>query len=419
MGLIRAAHTAASGAAADQWLEYFNCEALPDTVLAVKGRKWVKSRGRAASGNDNIISNGSRIAVADGQCMIIVEQGRILDICAEPGQYTFDLGSESSIFGAGGINDNAMGALKNTWERFKFGGQPGKDTRVYFFNTKELVGNNYGTPNPIPFRVVDTNIGLDVDVAIRFFGQYSYRICDPILFYANVAGNFPAAYMRQQLDGQLKAEVLAALQPAIARISALGVRYSALPGHAAEMVEALNEVLSPKWRHLRGLEVVSFGVASVSASPEDERMIKDLQRTAVLRDPSMAAATLAGSYARALEAAAANEAGAVMGFTGLGLAHRAMGGMHATSPYAMGHQQPPQATSNVGPAIPTTAAPGWTCTSCGATSTGKFCAECGAAKPAGEPQYRCDKCGWVPPDPTKPTKFCAECGDAFDDGDLA
>ena len=350
MGLVSAAFGAASGVAADQWLEYFNCEALAPTIIAVKGRKWVNSHGRPVPGSDNIISNGSKIAVADGQCMVIVEQGRILDVCAEPGEYTFNSGTEPSFFGGGAFKDNASGALRNTWERFKFGGQPGKDMRVYFFNTKELVGNNYGTPNPVPFRVVDTNIGLDVDIAIRFFGQYSYRVSDPILFYTNVAGNFPAAYTRQQIEGQLKAELLAALQPAIARISALGVRYSALPGHTTELAEALNEVLAPKWRDLRGLTIVSLAVASVSASAADEQMIKDLQRTAVLRDPTMAAATLAGSQARALEAAAANEAGAMMGFMGLGLAHGATGGTTPASLYAMGQKQPPPDTGHPTPA---------------------------------------------------------------------
>ncbi len=417
MGLIRAAVGAVTGVAADQWLEYFNCEALPETVLAVKGRKWVMSRGRAVPGNDNIISNGSRIAVADGQCMLIVEQGRILDVCAEPGEFTFDLGSEPSMFAGSDFRDNVRDALDNTWERFKFGGQPGKDTRVYFVNTKELVGNKYGTPNPVPFRVVDRNIGLDVDIAIRFFGQYSYRISNPILFYTNVAGNFSSVYNREQIAGQLKSELLAALQPAVSRISALGVRYSALPGHTTEMAEALNDVLSPKWRELRGMEVVSLAVASVNASPEDEQMIKDLQRTAVLRDPTMAAATLVGAQASALEAAAANESGAMLGFMGLGMAQGASGGMDPSNLYAMGQQQPTKGPSDSRPVAPAPAASGWSCT-CGATNTSRFCAECGTPRPAGAPQYACDKCGWAPPDATKPPKFCPECGDPFDDGDV-
>lgn len=419
MGLLSAAQAAARGVIADQWLEYFNCEALPENVLGLKGRKWVNNRGKVVAGSDNIISNGSRIAVADGQCVLIVEQGRILDVCAAPGEYTFDLGSEPSLFGGGAFRENALASLAGTWDRLKFGGQPGKDTRVYFFNTKELIGNKYGTRTPVPFRVIDSNIGLDVDVAVRFHGTYSYRITDPVLFYVNVAGNFPAAYMRDQLDQHLKNEVLAALQPAVARISAAGVRYSALPGHTGELAAALNEILSPQWHSMRGIEIVSFSIASIATSAEDEQMIKELQRMAVLRDPTMAAARLVGAQATALESAAANASGSMVGFAGLGVAQGATGGVNPGHLYAMGQQQPapapgvPQAAPGAQASPVTTA--GWTCT-CGATNSGKFCAECGSAKPSA-PQYRCDKCGWVPPDPTAPTKFCQDCGDPFDDND--
>lgn len=423
MGLLRAAAAAAQGVLADQWLEFFYCEALPENVLAVKGRKRVNRRGQNVAGTDNIISDGSVIAVADGQCMLIVEQGRILDICAEPGEYVFDLGTEPSVFGGGTFTDNVLDSVRNAWDRFKFGGQPGKDTRVYYFNTKEILGNKYGTANPVPFRVVDSNIGLDVDISIRFFGQYTYRITNPVLFYANVAGNFAHTYLREQLDAQLKTEVLDALQPAVARISAMGVRYSALPGHTGELATALNDVLSPKWRELRGLEIQSFGVASVSASPEDEQMIKNLQRTAVMRDPSMAAAMMVGAQAEALQAAAANDAGAMTGFLGLGMAQTA-GGMNANDLFALAQQQTSPPLPAAVPAAPPTppsateATPAmWTC-ACGAANTGRFCHECGAPKPSRVPQYKCDKCGWVPPDPTTPTKFCAECGDPFNEGDL-
>jgi len=423
MGLLTAAAAAARGVLADQWLEFFYCEALPEDVLAVKGRKRINSRGQNTAGSDNVISDGSIIAVADGQCMIIVEQGRILDICAEPGEYVFDVAGEPTVFGGGAFADNVLDSLKSAWERFKFGGQPGKDTRVYYFNTKEIIGNKYGTAHPVPFRVVDRNIGLDVDISIRFFGQYSYRVTNPVLFYMNVAGNFAHTYGREQLDGQLKTEVLDALQPAVAKISALGIRYSALPGHTGELAAALNDVLSPKWRELRGIEVQSFGVTSVSASAEDEQMIKDLQRTAVMRDPSMAAAMMVGAQAGALQAAAANESGAMTGFLGLGMAQTA-GGMNANDLFALAQQRPSQSAPTATapqPAPPTAPHSGatdtaWACT-CGATNSGRFCHECGSGKPARASQYRCDKCGWVPPDPTKPTKFCAECGDPFDDSD--
>ena len=376
MGLIKAAFGAAGGTLADQWKDYFYCESMPENVIAVKGQKRASGRSSNTKGEGNIISNGSVIAVADGQCMIIVEQGKVLDFCAEPGEFTFDSGGAPSLFAGGDLKENAIAALQNAFNRFKFGGSPGVDTRIYFFNTKELIGNKYGTPNPVPFRVVDKNIGLDIDIAIRCFGEYSYKLTNPILFYTNVCGNITADYVRETLDGQLKTELMTALQPAFAKISEIGIRYSALPGHTLELADALNEVLSAKWRDLRGIEIVSLGVSSVNASKEDEDMIKQLQKNAVMRDPTMAAATLVGAQADAMKAAASNEGSAMMGFMGLGMAQQA-GGMNAQNLFAMGQTQPQQQT-----APPAQAAVGWVC-SCGQTgNTGKFCAECGKPKPA-------------------------------------
>ena len=277
MGLIKAALGAAGGVMGDQWKEYFYCEALPENVLAVKGRKKVSGRSSNRFGEDNIISNGSVVAVADGQCMLIVEQGKIVEVCAEPGEFVYDSSTEPSIF-SGSLGSSIAAVFENIGKRFTFGGEAPKDQRVYYFNTKELVGNKYGTPSPVPFRVVDKNIGLDVDISIRCFGEYSYRMSNPLLFYTNICGNVSGEYTRDKIEGQLKTELLTALQPAFAKISDMGIRYSALPGHTMEMAQALNEVLSAKWRDLRGLEIVSFGVSSVKASEEDEKMIKELQR---------------------------------------------------------------------------------------------------------------------------------------------
>ena len=398
MGLIKAGIGALGGVLADQWKEYIYCDALPADVLAVKGSKRTSGRSSNKKGFENVISQGSVVAVADGQCMIIVEQGKVVDICAEPGEYVYDRNTEPSLF-TGKLSQSIPAVFKNIGKRFTFGGEAPMDQRVYYFNTKELVGNKYGTPSPVPFRVVDRNIGLDVDISIRCFGEYSYRITNPILFYTNVCGNVEYAYNRENIDGQLKTELLTALQPAFAKISAMGVRYSALPGHTVELANALNEVLSNKWAELRGVEIVSFGVSSVKASDEDEQMIKDLQRNAVFRDPNLAAAHLVGAQADAMRAAAANEgAGAAMAFMGMNMA-AAAGGANAQALYKMGQQA------------------GWTCR-CGAVNQGKFCPECGARKPSGAPLYRCDKCGWQPEDPANPPKFCPECGDRFDDNDV-
>lgn len=439
MGLILAALGSAGGVLADQWKEYFYCESLPNNVLAVKGRKRNSGRSSNTRGSDNIISSGSVIAVADGQCMLIVEQGKIVDVCAEPGEYVYDSSTEPSIF-SGKLGEGILNIFKQIGKRFTFGGEAPKDQRVYYFNTKEITGNKYGTPSPVPFRVVDNNIGLDIDISIRCFGEYSYVLSNPLLFYTNVCGNVTADYTKEQLDGQMKSELLTALQPAFARISEMGIRYSALPGHTAELAKALNEELSGKWRDLRGIEIASVGVSSVKASEEDEAMIKELQRNATFRNPNMAAAHLVGAQAAAMQAAASNQAtGAPMAFMGMNMAAQA-GGVNAQSLYQMGQQQPAApaapaagtwtcpkcgaaATGKFCPECGTkkpepAAADGWTCPSCGTVNKGKFCAECGTRKPAGAVQYRCDKCGWEPADKSKPPKFCPECGDPFDNNDI-
>ncbi len=443
MGLIQAALGSAGGVLADQWKEYFYCESIPENVMAVKGMHRVSGRSSNYKGSENIISNGSVVAVADGQCMIIVDQGKVTELCAEPGEFVYDSSTEPTIF-SGDLGTSILDTFKSIGKRFTFGGEPPKDQRVYYFNTKELIGNKYGTPSPVPFRVVDQRAGIDIDISIRCFGEYSYRICDPILFYTNVCGNVGEDYTRDRLEGQLKTELLTALQPAFAKISEMGIRYSALPGHTTELADALNEVLSGKWRNLRGLEIVSFGVSSVKASDEDEQMIKEMQRNAAFMDPTRAAAHLVGAQASAMQAAASNQnAGPAMAFMGMNMAGQA-GGVNAQNLYQMGAQQQVQQTiqqpapaapangwtcscgqtgitgkfcPNCGTKKPEPQTDGWTC-SCGSVNKGKFCSECGAKKPAGVPQYKCDKCGWEPSDPAHPPKFCPECGDPFDDGDL-
>lgn len=437
MGLMKALTGSAGGVLGDQWKEFFYCDSLNEDVIAAKGRKRVSGRSSNRKGSDNIITDGSVIVVNEGQCMLIVEQGKVVDACAEPGEYTYNTGSEPSLF-CGDLGGSIEAVFANIGKRFSFGGEAPKDQRIYYFNIKELVGNKYGTPNPVPFRVVDTNIGLDMDISIRCFGEYSYRIANPLLFYANVCGNVDDEFTRDQIEGQLKSELLTALQPAFARISEMGIRYSALPGHTTEVADALNEVLSPKWSKLRGVEIVSFGVSSVKASEEDEAMIKELQRNAAFRNPSMAAAHMVGAQAAAMQAAAKNGSGAAVGFMGMNMANQA-GGIDAQQLFAMGQQN----VQNVQQSVPAQKEVGWTCScgvsgntakfctecgaprpaaewicSCGTANKGKFCMECGAKKPAGIPQYKCDKCGWEPADPTKPPKFCPECGDPFDDGDI-
>lgn len=419
MGLIKAGKGAIGGSMADQWREYFYCEALGKDVMVRKGEKRTSGRSFNTKGNDNIISNGSVVAIADGQCMMIVEQGRIVEVCAEPGEFIYDTSTEPSIF-YGNLGDTIVKTFQNIGKRFTFGGDTAKDQRVYYFNTKELIDNKFGTPNPIPFRVVDKNIGLDIDVSVRCSGVYSYKISDPLLFYTNVCGNVELEYSREEIESQLKTEFISALQPAFARISELEIRPNAIPGHAEELAEAMNEALTKKWSDLRGLSVVSIAMNPITLPEEDAEMLKQAQRTAIMRDPTMAAATLVGAQSEAMKSAASNPNGAMMGFMGMGMAQQA-GGMNAQNLFAMGQQQTasqpvqqaaPQPMQKVAPAQNS-----WIC-ACGAVNKGKFCPECGAKKPAKEPLYRCDKCGWEPEDPKNPPRFCPECGDPFNEGDI-
>ena len=438
MGLIAAAINSVTGELANQYKEYFYCESIPVDVLAVKGQKR-KDKRSTNKGDDNIITTGSVIAVADGQCMLIVEQGKVVEVCAETGHYVYDASTEPSIF-AGSLGSSIKEVFAQIGQRITFGGQKANDQRVYYINTKEITGNKYGTPSPVPFRVVDERAGIDMDISVKCFGEYSYKISNPILFYTNVCGNVTAEYKREQIDGQLKSEFLTHLQPAFARISEMGIRYSAVPGHTLELADAMNQALSAKWRDLRGIEVVSVGMSSIKADEEDEKTIKQMQKDAAYMDPRRGAAATIGANADALRAAASNSAGAGVGFMNLNMANQA-GGVNAAALYqaAGPYQQPQVSQAAPGMAAPGTAAGGWTCPACGQMATGKFCTNCGAKKPEMDigggwtcPQCgqtatgnfctncgakkpaggiaACPNCGWKVPDPANPPKFCQECG---------
>lgn len=464
MGLIKAAIGAAGGVLADQWKEFFYCEAMPKEVLVTKGQKRITSRSSNTNGNDNIISNGSGIAVADGQCMIIVEQGKIVEVCAEPGEFTWDASSEPSIF-TGSLKETIVETFKTVGKRFTYGGDTGKDQRIYYVNTKEILDNKFGTANPVPFRVVDTKVNLDLDTSVKCNGVYSYKIADPLLFYTNVCGNVQKEYTRAEIDSQLKTEFIAALQPAFGELSNLQIRPNQIVTHNTDVENAMNKALSVKWGELRGLEVVSVAIGSVTIPEEDQKFLQQAQRAAAFSNAGMGAGLSAISTADAVTTAAGNSAGAMTGFMGMGMAQGMMG-TNTANLYAQAAQQQaaqqaaaPAADSwkcacgatatgnfctNCGAKKPApAAADGWKC-ACGATATGKFCTNCGAAKPAedgwkcacgavnkgkfcqecgakkpeGAPLYKCDKCGWEPEDPHNPPKFCPECGDVFDDKDI-
>ena len=397
MGLIKAAMDAVGGNLADQWLEFFVCDSMDADVLALKGQKKISKRSSNTKGEDNIISNGSGLVVNKGQAAIIVDNGRIMEFCAEEGRYTYDQSSEPSIF-HGSLGKNIIGTLKSMWERVKYSGSPGKDQRVYYFNTKEILGNKYGTPNPIPYLVIDPSINLRLTISLRANGEYSYKLTDPALFYANVCGNVDNKYTRDAIDSQLKSEIVTVLGPSLAKLGE-GIEYHQISFQTVRLAEILNEELSKKWREGRGIEIVNFGI-TCTASPEDEARIKQLQTTAVMRDPTMAAATLVNAQSDAMRSAAENQGGAMAGFLGMGMANQA-GGMNPQSLFQMGAQQqqtPPPAQ----PAQPSQQ--GWNCPCGHAGNTGKFCADCGKPVPVSS-EWTCP-CGHA----GNTGKFCADCG---------
>lgn len=429
MGLLKAGAGALGGVMADQWREFFYCDSLAAEVLIAKGEKRTGGRSSNKRGEDNIISNGSVIAVNEGQCMIIVESGKVVDICAEPGEFVYDNSTEPSIF-YGGLGEGIKKSFAQIGKRFTFGGDTGKDQRVYYFNTKEIPGNKFGTASPIPFRVIlDENSGSKLSVDLRCNGVYSYKIVDPLLFYTNVSGNVTDTYDRSEIDNTLKGELLNALQPALAKISALRIAYSEIPAHTKEVAEALKEELASEWRESRGLEIFSLSFNSVSIPEDQRKKITEWEENLMTTNPMMAASRVVGAQSDAMRTAAANQGGmgAMGGFFGMNMAQSA-GGASAANLFAMGQQQAAQApaqgwscscgySGNTGKFCQNCGAPkpenngSWTC-SCGAVNEGKFCQNCGSPRPSIAPA-KCKNCGWQPADGAAPPKFCPECGSAF------
>lgn len=474
MGLIKAGIGALGGTLADQWKEFFYCDSLPNDVLMRKGQKRTSGRSSNTKGNDNIISNGSGIAVADGQCMIIVEQGKVVEVCAEPGEFTYDRSTEPSIF-SGSLGNSIIETFRLVGKRFAYGGDTGKDQRVYYFNTKEIIGNKFGTPSPILFEVTKKSINLSRTVQVRCNGTYTYMITDPLLFYTRLCGNVEDEYRTDEINGQLKSEFVDALQPAMGALAAQELKPAQIPAKAKELKEAMNDALKQEWIENRGISVGKITLNPITLTDEDMKKINELEDAAAYgASPMTMAGRMTDATASAMQTAAGNSAGAMTGFMGMGMV--GMGGQGgfgaAQNMYNMGAQQQmaqQQQTAQTAPAAdgwkcscgatvsgkfcpecgakkpePQPSAGAWKC-SCGATVTGKFCPECGSPKPANKdgwicscgavnkgkfcqncgakkpesaPLYRCDKCGWEPEDPTNPPKFCPECGDIFNENDI-
>ncbi len=453
MGLIQAVVGATQDVFADTWREYFYGEYMDDDTLMVKGKKRVSGKSSNTKGTENVISNGSIIAVNEGQCMIIVDQGAIAEVCAQAGEYIYDSSTEPSIF-YGNLGKSIVNSFKTWGRRVSFGGDVGKDQRVYFVNIREIFNNKFGTQQPIQFRfMVDEVTRQKKTFHVRCNGEFSFRIGDPIIFYKNVATNVEESYEKSKIFQFMRSSLVTALNPAFGSLARQGFHYSELTNANIEMAKEIKTLLEEEWMTKRGIEFSTINVQSTSLPPEEEAELGQIESDRLYAsDPNMHLRNIQAGMIEAQKMAASNENGAMTGMLGLGLMNNAqgmMGGMSAGMMSPLQFQQPVQQQQYQQPvqqAQPAPAADSWTCT-CGATCTGNFCMTCGAKKPApaaaegwtctcgavnkgnfcpncgskrpaGAPLYRCDKCGWEPADPKNPPKFCPECGDPFDEGDI-
>ncbi|MDE6518892.1 MAG: SPFH domain-containing protein [Ruminococcus sp.] len=390
MGLIRAVVGGISSTLSDTYKDYFYCEAIPTDILVKKGQKKIGKKSVGYKQDSNIITNGSIVVINEGQCMIIVDQGQVVELCAIPGEYTYDTSTEPSIF-YGSLGTSIKETFKTIGKRISFGGGTAHDQRVYYFNIREITDNKFGTSTPIPFRVSYADLGRSFTVGLRCNGVYSYMIKDPLLFYQNVCGNVSETYDRAQLDNTLYSEFMNHLQPALAKLTS-SVRYDELPLHTEEITEVMKDILKKEWREARGIEIFKVAIKSVSIPKEDEDNIKKYEDMAWNTNPLNAAAKMVEAQSSSMNTAAGNAGGNAMGFYGMNMA-QAMGGMNTQNLFNMGlQQQANQQQANT-----------WKC-SCGTANTGKFCANCGKEKPDSNSEWKCS-CGAV-----NSGKFCANCG---------
>lgn len=424
MGLIKAAIGAIGGTLGDQWLDAVKCEDLGNSVLMV--RKTTKN---------GVISKGSRIIVNPGQVALIVDSGNILDGTAEPGAFTFDNSSSPSFFGG-----DFGGVFKEMWERFKYQGTPAKEQAVYFINSKEIMGNKFGTPAPIPYKDWGhpnfnprNNTMYPMAVNIKAFGTYTFKVTNPFIFMNNVAGT-SQRYTKDMLEDQIRSEFIAAFKNTLAELGSDQYKIEAmdLPHKDDEIIDAMQKKHYDSRINERGLSILSVAVESIKFDEDSEKKIRDYE----LSDAYTQSGYLAGATGRAMETAAGNDSGAMTGFMGVNMAQNNQNTNNLGNMMAMQNEQAKTnnqikdtwscscgESKNTGKFCASCGKPKpqgsgtWLC-SCGTENKGKFCAECGAKKPAEAIQYKCDKCGWEPADKTTPPKFCEECGDIFDENDM-
>lgn len=403
MGIIKAATSAIGGGLADQWLEVIEPDNMSDSTVMTKGVKVRRNdkRGSNRKGTEDVITDGSVIHVYPNMMMLLVDGGRIIDYTAEEGYYTVKNELAPSM-----LNGSLKDAISETFDRFKFGGVTPQKQQVFYINLQEIKGIRFGTSSPLNYF----DNFYNAELFLRAHGNYSLRITDPILFYTNAIPKNKSQVDINDINEQYLAEFLTALQTAINKMSADGERISYVPSKSMELSKYMGTVLDDSWRELRGMEIVSVAVASISYTDDSVKLINMRNQGAMLGDPSIREGYVQGSVARGMESAGSNAAGATTGFVGMGMGMNAGGGYlnqaSQNNQQQMQQQQAP-AQSN---------ADHWDCPQCGTSNTGKFCSNCGTPKPTSEGpslKMKCSDCGEVIDLANGIPKFCPNCGKPF------
>lgn len=390
MGLISAAVSSVSGVLSDSWKEVIEPDDMSDSTLLVKGV--AVKKGSNKKGTDNYVSNGSVIHVYPNTLMLLMDGGKIVDYSAQEGYYEVNNSSAPSIF-----NGELKDSVKETWKRFQFGGVPSQKQYVYYINTAEIKGIKFGTRNPVNYF----DNFYNAELFLRAHGSYSIKITDPIKFFTEFAPKGTDRIEIKDLSEQLFNEFMDALQSAINQMSVDGVRISAITSKSRELSKYMADVLDAGWNDLRGIEVCSVGLASISYDDESKALINMRNKGAMMSDPTIREGFVQSSVAQGMQAAGSNTSGAANAFMGMGMGMNAAGGFMSaasqTNAAQMAQQQAAQQAAQQNQA-----ANGWKC-SCGTVNTGNFCSGCGSKKPENT-SWTCS-CGT-----TNTGRFCSNCG---------
>lgn len=383
MGLIKSSISAIGGTLHDQWKEVISCDNMNNDILMKK-----------VMTDSGVITKNSLIRVMPGQCAVIMQNGKVIDATADEGDYIFDESASPSFF-AGDFGD----VFKEMWERFKYEGGSPNNQCVFYFNTKEIMDNKFGTASPIPFQdwshpVPNQITGgiLPLSVKVKCYGKFTFRISNPSLFMSNIAGT-ASVYTKEEITEQIRTEVMSVFQNILNELGTekYKVPVLELPSQTDEIKQMMDEKVYDEALRSRGISIITFSVESVTIDEKSEEYINNYILGA---NANMQQGTLTGAYAEAIKNAANNPNGSTNGFVGIGMMNMASGGAFGT----INQNNTNKVQDNNE----------WVCSNCGKLNKGKFCLRCGNSMPG---LKKCTKCGKMI---EENAEYCPECGEKLE-----